>query len=62
MAAHDQQLVPHAVVDGAVLVEVLDPMGKALPLSLGSIRVEIRVCEIRAVEETEVPRCLILSA
>lgn len=54
MATHHQDLVTDVTILLAVVVEVVDPSGEALPLFLGSIGVELAICGILAVDEAKV--------
>lgn len=54
MAAHHQDLVADIAVLLAIVVEVLDPVGEALPWLLGAIGIELAIRGILSVDETKV--------
>lgn len=58
VAAHEEHLVSGLLVPSALLVQRVDIVGKALPLSLLVTRVELGIGGICPVEEAKVLVCL----
>lgn len=54
VATHEEHLVSRLLVLFALVVQRVDIVGKALPLSLLVMRVELGVSRIRLVEEAKV--------
>lgn len=58
VSAKEEQLIVGLAVAAAIIVEVLNPLRKPLPLSFGTMRIEYLVRWVSPIDQAKIRRCL----